>query len=52
MARPQDVVNERLKLISGKEQLVLGPIDGQETLAGATEAFRYIDSNFVQRQRK
>jgi hypothetical protein len=39
-------MNERLKLISGKEQLVLGPIDGQETLAGATEAFRYIDSNF------
>jgi hypothetical protein len=39
-------MNERLKLISGKEQLVLGPTDGQETLAGATEAFRYIDSNF------
>jgi len=39
-------MNERLKLISGKEQLVLGPIDGQETLAGATNAFRYIDSNF------
>jgi hypothetical protein len=39
-------MNERLRLISGKEQLVLGPIDGQETLAGATEAFRYVDSNF------
>ena len=39
-------MNERLKLISGKEHLVLRPIDGQETLAGATEAFRYIDSNF------
>ena len=39
-------MNERLKHISGKEQLVLGPTDGQETLAGATEAFRYIDSNF------
>ena len=46
MARIPDVMNERLKLISGKEQLVLGPIDGQETLAGATKAFRYIDSNF------
>jgi hypothetical protein len=39
-------MNERLKLISSQEQLVLGPIDGQETLAGATKAFRYIDSNF------
>src|SRR5258708_32011022 len=39
-------MNERLKHISGKEQLVLGPTDGQEALAGATEAFRYIDSNF------
>lgn len=39
-------MNERLKLISGEESLVLGPIDGQETLPRATDAFRYIDSNF------
>ena len=35
-----------LTLISGSEPLALGPADGQETLARATDVFRYIDSNF------
>ena len=35
-----------LTLISGNEPLALGPADGQETLARATDIFRYIDSNF------
>jgi hypothetical protein len=39
-------MNERLKLISGDEPLVLESDDGQETLAQATDVFRYIDSNF------
>lgn len=39
-------MNGRLTLISGKEPLVLGPADGQETLARATDVFKYIDSNF------
>jgi hypothetical protein len=39
-------MNERLRLISGTRPLVLGPTDGRETLACATETFRYIDSNF------
>jgi hypothetical protein len=39
-------MNERLKLISGDEPLVLDSDDGQETLAQATDVFRYIDSNF------
>jgi hypothetical protein len=42
----QDVMNDRLTLISGKEPLVLGPTHGQETLARAADVFRYIDSNF------
>jgi hypothetical protein len=37
-------MNKRLKLISGGERLALGPTDGQETLARATDLFRYIDS--------
>jgi hypothetical protein len=41
-------MNDRLKLISGDEPLVLDPTDGQETLAQATDIFRYIDSNFEQ----
>jgi hypothetical protein len=40
-------MNKRLKLISGGERLALGPTDGQETLARATDLFRYIDSNFA-----
>jgi hypothetical protein len=40
------VMNERLKLISGEEPLVLDSDDGQETLSRATDVFRYIDSNF------
>jgi hypothetical protein len=41
-------MDDRLMLISGSEPLVLvlGPADGQETLARATDVFRYIDSNF------
>ena len=39
-------MNERLRLISGSKPLVLNPTDGQETLARATDIFRYIDSNF------
>jgi hypothetical protein len=39
-------MNDRLKLVSGNEPLLLGPTDGQETLADATDVFRYIDSNF------
>ena len=39
-------MNDRLTLISGKKPLVLGPTDGQETLARAGDVFRYIDSNF------
>ena len=41
-----DIMNERIKLISGDEPLVLAPTEGQETLAGGTDVFRYIDSNF------
>jgi hypothetical protein len=41
-------MNDRLKLISGDEPLLLGPTQGQETLAQATDIFRYIDSNFEQ----
>jgi hypothetical protein len=40
-------MNDRLRLLSGNEPLVLCPSDGQETLAQATEVFRYIDRNFV-----
>jgi hypothetical protein len=39
-------MNDRLKLISGGEPLVLSPTDGREMLAQATDLFRYIDSNF------
>jgi hypothetical protein len=46
MVAIQDVMNERLKLISGEEPLVLDSDDGQETLAQARDVFRYIDSNF------
>jgi hypothetical protein len=42
----QHVMKERLELISGEEPLVLDSDDGQETLFQATDAFRYIDSNF------
>jgi hypothetical protein len=41
-------MNDRLKLISVNGPLILEPTDGQETLARATDLFRYIDSNFVQ----
>jgi hypothetical protein len=39
-------MHDRLRLLSGNELLVLGPTDGQETLAQATSVFRYIDRNF------
>jgi hypothetical protein len=39
-------MNDRLNLISGDELLMLDPTDGQETLAQATDVFRYIDRNF------
>lgn len=39
-------MNDRLKLISGNDSLVLAPSRGQETLARATDVFRYVDSNF------
>ena len=39
-------MNDRLLLISESEDLVLSETDGQETLARATDVFRYIDSNF------
>jgi hypothetical protein len=39
-------MNDRLTLISGKEPLMLSQTDGQETLACATDVFRYVDSNF------
>jgi hypothetical protein len=41
-------MNDRLRLISGEEPLVLDPTEGQETLAQAADIFRYIDSNFEQ----
>ena len=40
------MIDDRLLLISGSEQLVLNHTDGQETLAGCSGVFRYIDSNF------
>jgi hypothetical protein len=46
MVAVQDVMNERLKLISGEEPLVLDSDDGQETIAQAGDVFRYVDSNF------
>jgi hypothetical protein len=39
-------MNDRLRLISGNQPLVLGATEGQETLARATDLFSYIDSNF------
>jgi hypothetical protein len=39
-------MNKRLRLISGREQLILRPTDGNGTLARATDVFSYIDSNF------
>ena len=39
-------MNYCLRLISGSKPLLLNSTDGQETLAGAADLFRYIDSNF------
>jgi hypothetical protein len=39
-------MNNCLRLISGSKPLFVNPADGQETLAGAADLFRYIDSNF------
>jgi Berberine and berberine like len=43
---PPNAMNDRLRLISGNQSLVLDSTDGRETLAHATDLFRYIDSNF------
>jgi hypothetical protein len=40
------VTSNRLRLISGSKRLVINATDGHETLASATDVFRYIDSNF------
>jgi hypothetical protein len=40
------MMNSRLRLISGSKRLVINATDGHETLARATDVFRYIDSNF------
>jgi hypothetical protein len=42
----KSAMNKRLRLISGREQLILRPTDGKDTLARATDVFSYIDSNF------
>jgi len=42
----KNAMNKRLRLISGREQLILRPTDGNDTLARATDVFSYIDSNF------
>jgi hypothetical protein len=39
-------MNKCLRLISGREQLILSQTDGNDTLARATDVFSYIDSNF------
>jgi hypothetical protein len=39
-------MNDRLRLLSGNEPLMLEPTDGWETLGQATDVFRYIDRNF------
>jgi hypothetical protein len=39
-------MNDRLRLLSGNEPLVLNPTDGEEVLAQATDVFRYNDRNF------
>jgi hypothetical protein len=43
---PSGCYENCLTLISGNEPLALGPADGEQTLARATDVFRYIDSNF------
>jgi hypothetical protein len=40
------MMNSRLRLISASKRLVINATDGRETLARATDVFRYIDSNF------
>ena len=39
-------MNDRLRLLSGNEPLMLEPTDGWETLGQATDVFRYVDRNF------
>ena len=36
-------MNERLRLLSGKQPVLLDPTDGSETLGDAIDVFRYID---------
>jgi hypothetical protein len=40
------MMNDRLRLLSGNEALVLDQTDGSETLGQATDVFKYIDRNF------
>jgi hypothetical protein len=40
------MMNDRLRLLSGNEPVMLDPTDGLETLGQATDVFRYIDRNF------
>ena len=40
------MMNNRLRLLSGNEPLMLDPTDGWETLGQATDVFRNIDRNF------
>ena len=40
------MMNDRLRLLSGHEPLMLDEMDGSETLGQATDVFRYIDRNF------
>jgi hypothetical protein len=40
------MMNDRLRLLSGNEPLMLDPTDGSETLGQATDVFRYVERNF------
>jgi Transmembrane secretion effector len=49
MTKAPDVgsmMNDRLRLLSGNEALMLDQTDGSETLGQATDVFKYIDRNF------
>ena len=39
-------MNERLRLLSGSQPVLLDPTNGDETLGEATDVFRYVDSDF------
>jgi hypothetical protein len=40
------MMNDRLRLFSRNEPLMLGQLDGSEMLGQATDVFKYIDRNF------